>query len=69
MFKKSLQSLFCILHPAYVLLSVCSLHFTLTDFQFLHQFHQLVHNPIQKSGPAGRRVVGYQYTQIVPPKI
>ena len=27
---KSLQSLFCILHPASVLLSVCSLHFTLT---------------------------------------
>ena len=25
---KSLQSLFCILHPACVLLSVCSLHFT-----------------------------------------
>ena len=29
-FKKSLQSLFCILHPACVLLSVCSLHFTLS---------------------------------------
>ena len=29
MFKKSLQSsIFCILHPAWVLLSVCSLHFT-----------------------------------------
>ena len=28
-FTPSLQSLFCILHPACVLLSVCSLHFTL----------------------------------------
>ena len=30
MFKKSQQFLFCILHPACVLLSVCSLHFTLS---------------------------------------
>ena len=29
-FKKSLQFLFCILHPACVLLSVCTLHFTLS---------------------------------------
>ena len=30
MFKKSLLSLFCILHPACVLLSVCGLHCTLS---------------------------------------
>ena len=30
MFKKSLQSLFCSLHPACVFLSVCSLHFKLS---------------------------------------
>ena len=30
MFKKSLQSLFCILHQACILLSVCSQHFILS---------------------------------------
>ena len=34
MFKKSLQSIFCILHPACVLLLVCSLHFTTLSLHF-----------------------------------
>ena len=35
MFKKSLQSLFCILHPACVLVLVGSLRFTLTGYKIV----------------------------------